>query len=188
MRQLLAAILVLSVVACVQKPSPVAEMTTVAPAERPAIDVQYVGVPSMIVYARPDPAAPQTGSYGLSEAISILERKGEWSMIRTYDGTGWVKSADLFTADQRDQFFADTTPRFYVAPAAVPFSGRRGEIILQAKVNTDGDVIQVTTVKNTTGSAAAADANAEALKAAKFYPMVEKLSRKTFTYEHHVYY
>jgi hypothetical protein len=187
MKHILVALLVLSALACMQKPVPVAQATTAAPGEREAIEVRYVGVPSMIVYAQPAADAQQIGSYGLSEAISILENKGEWSMVRTFDGTGWVKSSDLMTGEQIEKLIGDATPKFYVAPAAVPFK-TRGEIILQAKVNTDGDVVEVKPVKNTTGIAAVAEANAQALKLAKFYPLVDKGSRKTFIYEHHVYY
>ena len=186
MNRILFALLILA--GCIQKPAPVAnETTSLDPSQRQAIDVRYVAVPTMIVYARPDAGAPQIGSYGLTEAISILERQGEWTLIRTFTGDGWVKSADLMTGAEIDKIAADATPRFYVAPAAVPFGGR-GEIILQAKVNTDGSVIEVTPVKNTTGSQPIAALNASALMEAKFYPLVDKGTRKTFVYEHHVYY
>jgi hypothetical protein len=187
MKQLLVALLVLAALGCMQKPVPVAELSTIDPAERPAIDVLYVGVPTMLVFAQPAADAPQIGNYGLTEAISVLERKGEWSMIRTFSGTGWVKSSDLLRGAALEKITADAMPRFYVAPQAVPFN-TRGEIILQAKVNTDGAVIDVTTIKNTTGSTALADSNASALKVATFYPLVDKGTRKTFVYEHHVYY
>ena len=188
MKRILVALLLLPLAACMQKPAPVtSDVTTVEPALRPAIEVLYVGVPSMTVYAQPAADAPVTGSYGLTEAISVLERKGDWSLIRTFDGTGWVKSADLMSGAQIDKIAADATPRFYVAPVAIPYK-TRGEIILQAKVNTDGSVFDVTTVKNTTGVKALADANSSALKVALFYPLVDKGTRKTFVYEHHVYY
>ncbi|HUP62106.1 MAG TPA: SH3 domain-containing protein [Thermoanaerobaculia bacterium] len=178
----------LFIVACTQKPAPVASDTNAAdPAQRPAIDVQYVAVPTMDVHARADGAAPVIATYGLTEAISILEKKGEWSLVRTFDGAGWVKSADMMTGAELDKIAAGATPRFYVAPRQIPFNAR-GEILLQAKVNTDGSVIDVTPVKNTTGSAALAVANADALKEAKFYPLVDKGTRKTFVYEHRVIY
>ena len=174
--------------ACIQKPVPVAnETASLDPSLRPAIEVRYVAVPTMIVYARPDAGAPQIGSYGLTEAISILDRIGVWTLFRTFTGDGWVKSADLMTGAEIEKIATDATPRFYIAPAAVPFGGR-GEIILQAKVNTDGSVIEVTPVKNTTGSQPLAGLNASALKEARFYPLVDKGTRKTFVYEHHIYY
>ena len=186
MKRSFAALLLLLAAACMQKPAPVTESTTVAPDERLAIAVEYVGVPSMNVYARPAADAEVIGSYGLKEAISVLSKNGEWTEIRTFDGIGWVKQADLIGGEAADALDT-TTPRFYVAPVAVPFK-TRGEIWLQAKVNTDGLVVEVTPTKNTTGSVALANANADALKAARFYPMVDKGTRKTFIYEHRVYY
>ena len=53
---------------------------------------------------------------------------------------------------------------------------------------TDGAVVEVKTIKNTTGSNALASANEAALQQALFYPMVDKGTRKTFIYEHRVYY
>ncbi len=187
MKQILVFSLILLAAACMQKPAPVtADTATVDPADRPAIAVEYVAVPSMSVYRGPAENTEVIGRYGLTEAISVLERKGGWSMIRTFNGTGWVKSADLMNAEQAAKI--DTAvPRFYVAPKAIPFSVR-GEIWLQAKVNTDGDVVEVKPVKNTTRNRALEDANAEALMQAKFYPVIDKGARKVFIYEHRVYY
>lgn len=179
-------LIVVATFGCMQRPAPVAETETVAPADRPAIGVEYVQVPAMQVYERPAIDAPVTGSYGLSEAISILEVKGEWKMVRTFEGTGWVKSIDLATGEQLSKIDL-TEPRFYVAPVQVPAT-TRGELAYEAKVNTDGAVVEVKLTKNTTGNQAIADANAEALAKAMFYPMVDKGQRKVFTYQHHVYY
>jgi hypothetical protein len=172
---------------CMQKPAPVASETEPTnPADRLAIAVEYVAVPKALVYARPAADAPVLESYGLTEAVSVLEKKQDWCLVRTFSGTGWVKQSDLVPGEVAEKMDT-TTPRFYVAPTAISDAGR-GEIWLQARVNTDGDVVEVKTIKNTTRSPALADANASALKAAKFYPMVEKGQRKTFVYEHRVYY
>lgn len=184
----IAALILLALFGCTQKPVPVASESPAStdPAERLAIAIEYVAVPKANVYARPAADAPVIDSYGLTEAVSILEKKGEWSLVRTYDGSGWVKSAELVdgaTAEKMDT----VTPRFFVQPRQIPFRAR-GELWYQAKVNTDGDIVEVITVKNTTGSKALEDANAEALREAKFYPMIDQGQHKTFIYEHRVYY
>ncbi len=181
------ALILIAAIGCTQKPAPVAnEKTVMAPDEQPAIAVEYVAVPSMSVYAKPALDAQVTGSYGLTEAISILDRRDGWCKIRTFEGIGWVQQKDLMSGTSAATFDT-TTPRFYVAPTAVEFRGR-GEIWYQAKVNTDGAVVEVKTVKNTTGSNTVAQANADALALAKFYPMIDKGARKTFIYEYKVYY
>ena len=174
-------------IACTQRPSPVASDTApVDPSERVAIAVEFVAVPKATVYARPATDAPVTGSYGMLEAISVLEKKGEWCMVRTFSGAGWVKQAELMSGDAAEKM--DTlTPRFFVPPVEVPLAAK-GELAFQAKVNSDGDVAEVKTILNTTGSLKVEEANAKALQAAKFYPMIDKGQRKTFVYEHHVYY
>ena len=181
------AVLLLVLAGCMQRPAPVTNDTAPKdPAERAAIAVEFVAVPSMTVYRNDTVNSEVVGRYGLNEAISVLERKGEWSLIRTFAGTGWVKSAELMTGAQSAKLDT-TTPRFYVAPRAIPFNAS-GELWMQAKVNTDGAVVEVKTVKNTLRSQALVDANIAALKEAKFYPMIDKGARKVFIYEHRVYY
>jgi hypothetical protein len=179
--------LLLVLAGCTQKPAPVASNTAPAtPAERLAIAVEYVAVPVMKVHARPADDSPVVGSYGFSEAVSVLEKKGEWNEVRTFDGSGWAKAIDMMNAEKRAQI-DPLTPRFYQEPAKIPW-GRHGELTFQAKVNTDGQVVEVKLTKNTTGSDAIANANSDALKQALFYPMVDQGSRKTFIYEYRVYY
>ena len=118
---------------------------------------------------------------------SVLARRGDWCEIRTYDGSGWVKAADLMTADQEKSFSDNPVPRFYVRPVQVAYNGH-GEIVLQAKVNTAGEVYDVNQTSSTVRDQQIADANAMALRQATFYPLVDHGQRKTFIYEHRVVY
>lgn len=183
----LSLVLLLSVTACMQKHVPVAtEPAEVDPADRVAIAVEYVAVPEASIYARPAEDAPVVGEYGMIEAVSVLEKKGPWCLVRTFDGTGWMKQAELLSGEQAAKI--DTkVPRFYVEPQPVNYN-RRGELWFQAKVNTEGEIVEVITVKNTTGSDGIAESNKAALMAARFYPMIDSGTRKTFIYEHRVYY
>ena len=183
-RILIIAMVFIGAFSCTQRPKITsdADVTGI----RPAIAIEYVAVPTMTVFASPDVNAQPVGSYGFSETISILVKKGDWCEIRTYDGTGWVKAADLMTADQEKAASANPAPRFYVPPVAVPYGGH-GEVVLQAKVNTAGEVYEVTQMSASV-TAQVADANAAALRQAKFYPLVDHGQRKTFIYEHRVVY
>jgi outer membrane biosynthesis protein TonB len=64
----------------------------------------------------------------------------------------------------------------------------RGEIVLEAAVNTDGDVTSVRTLTNTTGSMGLEAKNRAELEGTKFYPIVQKGQRVPFTYEYRVHY
>lgn len=186
----LALLLSLVLFGCVQKPAPVAteQNKPADPAERYAIAVEYVGVPSMKIYAQPADTAAITGSYAYMEAISVLDRKGDWREIRTFEGTGWVKAADLMDHVKATSLENELSkPRFFKEPAKVPYGGR-GELVFQLRIDTDGQVVDVLTKGNTTGSTTIEKENIAAIKQAVFYPLVDKGQRKYFTYEHHVYY
>ncbi len=64
----------------------------------------------------------------------------------------------------------------------------RGEIYLEADVNSDGEVTAVRTISNTTGSLALEAQNTDSLKQAKFYPIVRNNERVKFKYYHRVTY
>jgi len=170
---------------CTQKPAPVAQATD--PAARPAISIQYVGVPQMNVYTAPDQSAAVNTVYRYGETVSILSFRGDWAEVRTVDGTGWVAQSELLTVEALKQLVDSQVPRFFTPPVAIP-ARARGEIVLQAKVNTDGEVVEVKTLSNTTGNNNLALENASALLQARFYPLLQKGQRFTFTYEHKVTY
>lgn len=157
---------------------------------RQPIGTLYVGVPDMNVFAEPRDDAAVVATYGYTESASILSKKGGWYEVRTFDGgSGWAHAMDLLTAEQIDPFVKKPEPRFYLPPQQVPASARtRGEIVLEARVNTSGDVFDVKTLKNTTGLDELALTNSDALRKAKFFPLINNHQRASFTYQHHVYY
>jgi hypothetical protein len=173
----------LALAACIQRPA----AKPVDPPARMAIAIQFVGAPVMTVYAEPRADAPIVTSYNIGETVSVLAQKAEWSEIRLTEGTGWVKSSELITAEQQAELDKNPVPRFYVAPAAVPGKGH-GQIAMEAKVNTDGEVIDVKVTQNSVRDPKLVEANVAALKAAKFYPLLQKGLRSPFTYEHKVSY
>jgi hypothetical protein len=185
MRKIAVAFALLAVACFNQKP---AAAPPTDPAERAAIDIKYVGVPAMNVYAEPSTTSIVLTSYGYTETVSILARDGEWVEVRTVDGSGWSRAADLIGAADVEAILGKPTPRFFTPPVVIPQPNARGEIALMAKVNTDGDVVDVWTIRDTTKSKKLVDANTDALRQAKFYPIVQKGQRLTFTYEYDVAY
>ncbi len=155
---------------------------------RMASEILYVGVPTMNVYASPNDTAPVITTYGYTETVSVLSRRNSWVEVRTVDGSGWAHSADLIAEKDVQAILGSPAPRFRTPPVTIPQPRLHGEIDIEAKVNTDGDVVAVVTTKNTTGSRKLADANAAALQQAKFYPMIQKGQRQTFIYEYDVKY
>lgn len=157
---------------------------------RMPIAVEYVGAQSLPVHAKPDDASAVLSTYGNGESVSVLSRGANgWVEVRTANGTGWAHGADLRDAAAAQSHEADNlTPRFRKAPSPVTQTTARGEIVLEADVNTDGDVTSVRTLNNTTGSMALEQKNRAELEGAKFFPIVQKGQRVPFTYEYRVHY
>lgn len=163
------------------------------PAEPPAdtrepIDVAYVTGPELRVHAQADDASPVIVKYENGESVSIMAKKGDWVEVRSGDRTGWAHTGDLGTGAQAKEQQDNPTPRFRRFPSPVSSPTTRGELYFEADVNTDGDVVAVKTIENTTGNPALAAQNAAALQAAKFYPIVRNGERKPFKYYHRVTY
>ncbi|MBK5260198.1 MAG: SH3 domain-containing protein [Thermoanaerobaculia bacterium] len=186
MKQLGIVFMLMAALACTQKPALVVEEQKPLPAaDRPAIAVEYVAVPTLSVFAEPVDTAPLTGTYSFNESISIIAIKGDWKQIRTFNGAGWVRATDLMTGAQATEFATNPAPRFYQPPTKIDAKAF-GEIVFEAKVNPEGEVYEVKTLSNTTGMPSLADQNSTALSQARFYPMSTKDGRRTFFTYHHI--
>ena len=155
---------------------------------REPIAVRYVGAPELVVREQPQDQAPELAKYQNGEAVSILAEQGDWVEVRTGERAGWAKAADLTDAAGMQEQQDNPQPKFRVVPMPISAPSATGEIYLEADVNSDGEVTAVRTITNTTGSEALAFQNSEALKAARFYPIVQNGERRNFKYYHRVTY
>jgi TonB family protein len=155
---------------------------------REAVAIRYVGAPELQVREQPNDTAPVLVTYQNGESISVLAEKGEWVEVRSGDGSGWARAADLTDAQGRQDAEDNPQPKFRVMPMPVSAPSARGEIYLEADVNSDGEVTAVRTITNTTGSAALEAQNTNALKNAKFFPIMQNNQRVKFKYYHRVTY
>lgn len=153
---------------------------------RAPVAVEYVRAPALIIHGRPSDAAPVVTKYQNGEAVDVLSRRGGWTEIRIASGSGWVHAADVGPAAPAR--VDDTKPRFRREPAPVTEPGAHGEMVLEASVNSDGDVVAVRVVRNTTGSHGLEAKNVNSLQQALFEPMVRHGQRTPFTYEQRVQY
>lgn len=179
------AVLLLLFVACQAAEKPVATGTF---DEREPIKVLYVGAPEVSVREQPNDTAAVIATYPNGDAMSILAEKGEWVEVRTGDRAGWVKLSDLATPEQKEQTENNPEPKFRVFPVPVSAPSAKGEVYIEADVNTEGEVTATRIITNTTGSEALATQNANALKSARFYPIILKGERQQFKYYHKVTY
>ena len=122
------------------------------------------------------------------ESVSVLSKKGAWAEVRTATGSGWARADGLAGHVDASREDDNLTPRFVKAPQPVTQPSAHGEIVIEASVNTDGDVTSIRTVNNTTGSYELAAKNSAALQGAKFQPIVQHGKRREFIYEYRVHY
>ena len=159
------------------------------PAVRTPIAVEYVRGDSLATHEKPRDEAPVIARYDGGESVSILSRNGDWSEVRTADGSGWARASELASAaESKAAESAVIKPSFRTAPAPVTQPGARGEILLVANVNSDGEVIEVKVERNTTGSRSLEAMNVAALRRARFVPIVRHGKRTAFVYDYHVSY
>ncbi|HUP47052.1 MAG TPA: SH3 domain-containing protein [Thermoanaerobaculia bacterium] len=146
----------------------------------------YVTGAELPVHQSADEAAPVITTYQRGERVAILVEQGEWVELRVGDRSGWARAEHLGAAEKRDG--DNPTVRFEKMPPSVTSLTARGEIYIEADVNTDGDVINTRILVNTTGSEALAHQNETALRQAKFYPIVQSGERRAFKYYYRVTY
>lgn len=181
----LALVVALLAAACKQETA----VTDTTPVDtREPVAIRYVGAPELPVREQPNDTAPILVTYQNGESISVLAEKGEWVEVRSGDGAGWARAADLVTAEAKQQAEDNPEPKFRVIPMPVSAPSAKGEIYLEADVNSDGEVTAVRTLSNTTGSTALEAQNTAALQNAKFFPIMQNNQRTKFKYYHRVTY
>ena len=180
----IAVLLALALAACRNEPAVTETVDT-----REPVGIMYVGAPGGLnVREQANDTAPILATYQNGEAISVLVDKGEWVEVRTGDRAGWAKKADLTTATGKAAEEENPQPKFRVMPLPISAPSAKGEIYIEADVNSDGDVVNTRLITNTTGSVGLAAQNENALKSAKFYPIIRKNERVPFKYYHRVTY
>ena len=155
---------------------------------REPIATYYVTGPELPLRQKPDPASTVITTFQNGEKVSVLAQQGEWAEVRTGDRSGWALMADLGTAKAAQEEAETPTARFVKSPSPVTNMTAKGEIYIEADVNTDGDVVNTRIIQNTTGSPGLAMQNEAALRQAKFYPILKNGSRQVFKYYHRVTY
>ena len=178
--------MMLVLLAACSREAPVTDTTPID--TREPINISYVGSPELAVRERAADDAPVIATFGNGEAVSVLADKGDWVEVRTGDRTGWAKKSELTTAAAKEESEANPQPKFRAMPMPVSAPSARGEIYIEADVNTDGEVTSVRMIQNTTGSEVLGQQNMDALRNAKFYPIVVKGERQKFKYYHRVTY
>lgn len=126
------------------------------------------------------------------EKLSLLKDDGDWMKVKLASGeVGWVSSQHVGREGAKpaakkkksgscppdsDYAFAKTpTPTFSDRP-------KPGMVVVEANVNTSGDVVSTKVVSNTTGDEAMAFLTEREIKQAKFVVPIRNCVPRTFIY------
>jgi uncharacterized protein YgiM (DUF1202 family) len=184
MKRSLMMIAIILLAACDSQPA-----TNIATDTRAPVAIEYVRGTDLKIHEKADDKAPVVTTYHQGESVSVLSKRGAWSEVQIVAGSGWVHSEELSNAVEATQALADNlNPHFTRPPQPVTQPGARGELVLEADVNTDGVVVNVRTIRNTTGSIVLEQRNIASLRSAVFAPVVRHGKREPFVYEQRVQY
>ena len=155
---------------------------------RAPMAIRYVTGPELPVRKQANESAPILVTYQNGERVSVLAEQGGWVEIRVGDASGWARKEHVGDAADAVALDDDLSVRFQKTPPSVTNLTAKGEVYIEADVNTDGDVVATRVLSNTTGSEALAAQNEAALRQAKFYPIVKGGKRQPFKYYHRITY
>lgn len=166
--------------ACGKTPQP-------PPAREPS-GILYVATEELRIHHRPADASPVVATFREGESVSIYSTRGDWVEVQLFNNrTGWARRSEL--TDAPDASVASSTPTFQRASNPVWTQKKvSGDIVFEASVNSDGDVISVRTISNGTGDDDLAAQNRAELLSARFHPLIQSGRPTSFVYEYRVSY
>jgi len=161
----------------------------VLPPTRETIAVKFAAA-DIEIHETASESARVVTKRGIAEPVSIVSEKDGWSEIKlSIDRSGWVTTAEL-VGDKHEAGSTKENIRFRIPPEEVREHGRRGSVILlKVGVNAHGDVTDVRMWQNTTGKPEMTELHTNAIRKAKFYPMMDDGgTTMPFVYEYKIQY
>ncbi len=197
MRRFLALSLFLLAFACAAPPPPPPEVApeppTAAPgpAGEPVIGTVRVTASTLNVRRDPATTAEVIVQVKKGQRLPLLASTEGWMKVRTPKGeSGWVSSQHVrreepraASRSRRKSCPADAEFSFVKAPMpSFSDSGSHGVVVVEATVNTSGDVMSTKLVSNTTGDEALAFLTEREIKSAKFVAPIRNCVPRVFIF------
>ena len=187
MKRLLAVLLLLA--ACSAPPAP--QTAPVQPVAPQPLGPARVSATALNVRAEPSVDADVLTTLRRNTALTLLEERAGWYSVKLASGqVGWVSAqyvslgdAPKTVARRRGGCPPDSDYAFEKSPMP-SFSdhGAHGMVIIDANVNTSGDVTSTRVLSNTTGEAALAAIAEKEIRSAKFIPPIRNCVRRSFIF------
>ena len=192
MKRLIAVLLLIA--ACSTPPPPAPSTAPPATSTPPTLGSARVAATALNVRAEPSPDADVLTTLRRNDSLTLLEERNGWFSVKLASGqTGWVSSqyvsrgdAPLQAPRRRGGCAPDADYAFEKAPTpSFSESGAHGMVIIEASVNTNGDVTSTRIMSNTTADTALAALAEREIRSAKFIAPVRNCvpQRFVFTYK-----
>ncbi|HSP14307.1 MAG TPA: SH3 domain-containing protein [Thermoanaerobaculia bacterium] len=179
-------LLVLAACATPPAPQPAPETAPAPPTEEKVVGTVRVNASTLNVRQEPKSNATVLKQVKRGDQLSLLATDGGWSRVKLASGeVGWVFSQYLSSGKPRPRKGCppDSEFGFVKAPlAAFSEGGPHGLVVVDATVNTSGDVLSTRVITNTTGEDALGKMAEREIRAAKFIPPYRDCVPKTFIF------
>ena len=160
---------------CVTQPAPS------TPAQEQVLANLTVAADDVPVYAQPSSNAAVVASLRSGERLGLLERQGEWLLVRTSSGMrGYVQSSSLVSP----QCTADRPVPVIVEEPMFRFDDRppHGRVVLEAEYSADAQLTGTRVLENTVGNPAYEQRALDDLRRIRFLPPTEHCTPRPFVY------
>ncbi len=167
--------------ACATPPAP---QTAPEAPSKPAERTMYVVAKSLNVRAEPSTSGKVLTQVKQGDALTVVDEVKGWSNVQLAGGTtGWVSSDYIAATRKKVKPGCESEFGFVKAPlAAFSEDGPHGLVVVDATVNTKGDVTATKIVSNSTGEDALAKMAEREIRAAKFTPPYRDCQPKAFIF------
>ena len=133
------------------------------------------------VYAQPSSNAAVVASLPSGARLGLVERQGEWLLVRTSSGVrGYVQSSSLVSP----QCTADRSVPVIVEEPLFRFDDRppHGRVVLEAEYAADGQLTGTRVLENTVGDRSYEQRALDDLRRIRFLPPTEGCTPRPFVY------
>lgn len=182
-RRVLMGLLLLA--ACAAPPAP--ETTPAVPQQQPATGTVYVTATTLNVREDSSSNARVVTQVRRGAAVTVIDTAAGWTKVRLANGdTGWV-SSDFVSATRPGKLRrgcpADSEFAFVKPPlAAFSEGGPHGLVVVDAMVNTSGEVTATKVISNSTGEDAMAKMAEREIRSARFTPPYRNCVPRSFIF------
>ncbi len=176
-------VFVLLLVAC-STPAPPPQTTT-APAEQGALPTVRVTANTLNVRQDPSATSAVVTQVKRGDQLTVLAEQNGWSQVRLASGeTGWVSSQHVSSGKQRARKPGCDSEFSFVKTPLAAFSEKEphGLVVVEATVNTKGDVTSTKVISNSTGDDSLAAMAEREIRSATFKPPYRNCVPRSFIF------